>query len=92
MRRIARGAGLGARVVAALEEAVLRYLGDPSVEVVLSAQEQAMGFYERCGYRVLNGRRYLDAGIWHQDMAHTVSATCGRPLRTEPRAGRETNR
>ena len=51
-----------------------------------------MGFYERCGYRVLNGRRYLDAGIWHQDMAHTVSATCGRPLRTEPRAGRETNR
>ena len=28
-----------------------------------------MGFYERCGYRVLNGHRYLDAGIWHQDMA-----------------------
>ena len=90
MRRIARGAGLGARVVAALEEAVLRYLGDPS-----------MGFYERCGYRVLNGRRYLDAGIWHQDMARTVStvsaadsagsATCGRPLRAEPRAGKETN-
>lgn len=92
MRRIARGAGLGARVVAALEEAVLRYLGDLSVEVVLSVQEQAMGFYERCGYRVLSGRRYLDAGIWHQGMAHTVSATCGRPLRTEPRAGRETNR
>ena len=34
-----------------------------------------MGFYERCGYRVLNGRRYLDAGIWHQDMARTASAT-----------------
>ena len=33
----------------------------------------AMGFYERCGYRVLGGRRYLDAGIWHQDMARTVS-------------------
>ena len=75
VRRIARGTGLGARVVAALEEAALRYSGDPSVEVVLSAQEQAMGFYERCGYRVLNGRRYLDAGIWHQDMARTVSAT-----------------
>ena len=60
-----------------------------------------MGFYERCGYRVLNGRRYLDAGSWHQDMARTVStvsaadsagsATCGRPLRAEPRAGKETN-
>ena len=75
VRRIARGTGLGARVVAALEEAALRYSGDPNVEVVLSAQEQAMGFYERCGYRVLNGRRYLDAGIWHQDMARLVSAT-----------------
>ena len=32
-----------------------------------------MRFYERCGYRVLGGRRYLDAGIWHQDMARTVS-------------------
>ena len=74
MRRIARGAGLGARVVAALEEAVLRYLGDLSVEVVLSVQEQAMGFYESCGYQVLSGHRYLDAGIWHQDMARTVSS------------------
>ena len=73
VRRIARGTGLGARVVAAIEEAVLRYSGDPRVEVVLSAQEQAIGFYERCGYRVLSGRRYLDAGIWHQDMARTVS-------------------
>ncbi len=33
----------------------------------------AMGFYERCGYRVLSGHRYLDAGIWHQDTARTVS-------------------
>ena len=33
-----------------------------------------MGFYKRCGYRVLNGHRYLDAGIWHQDMARTVSS------------------
>ena len=83
MRRIARGAGLGARVVAALEEAVLRYLGDLSVEVVLSAQEQAMRFYERCGYRVLGGRRYLDAGIWHQDMARIVSS-----ISTEDSSGR----
>jgi len=41
VRRIARGAGLGARVVAALEEAVLKYLGDLSVEVVLSASTSA---------------------------------------------------
>ena len=74
VRRVARGTGLGARVVVALEQAALSHSCRPCVEVVLSAQEQAMGFYESCGYRVLNGRRYLDAGIWHQDMARTVSS------------------
>ena len=74
VRSIVRGTGLGARIVAALEQTALSHSGRPSVEVVLSAQEQAMGFYERCGYRVLDGRRYLDAGIWHQDMARTVSS------------------
>ena len=74
VRRVARGTGLGARVVVALEQAALSHSCRPCVEVVLSAQEQAMGFYECCGYRVLNGRRYLDAGIWHQDMARTVSS------------------
>ena len=73
VRSIARGTGLGARVVAALEQTALSHSGRSSVEVVLSAQERAMGFYERCGYRVLSGHRYLDAGIWHQDMARTVS-------------------
>ena len=28
-----------------------------------------MGFYRSCGYEVLEGERYLDAGIWHRDMA-----------------------
>ena len=74
VRSIARGTGLGARVVAALEQTALSHSGRSSVEMVLSAQERAMGFYERCGYRVLSGHRYLDAGIWHQDMARTVSS------------------
>ena len=85
VRSIARGTGLGARVVAALEQTALSHSGRPRVEVVLSAQEQAMGFYERCGYRVLNGHRYLDAGIWHQDMARTVSS-----ISTEDGSGRTT--
>ena len=83
VRSIARGTGLGARIVAALEQTALSHSGRPSVEVVLSAQEQAMGFYKRCGYRVLNGHRYLDAGIWHQDMAHIVSS-----ISTEDSSGR----
>ena len=74
VRSIVRGTGLGARIVAALEQTALSHSGRPRVEVVLSAQEQAMGFYKRCGYRVLNGHRYLDAGIWHQDMASIVSS------------------
>lgn len=74
VRSIARGTGLGTRVVAALEQTALSHSDRPRVEVVLSAQEQAMGFYESCGYQVLSGHRYLDAGIWHQDMARTVSS------------------
>ena len=83
VRSIVRGTGLGARIVAALEQTALSHSGRSRVEVVLSAQEQAMGFYERCGYRLLNGHRYLDAGIWHQDMARIVSS-----ISTENSSGR----
>ena len=86
VRRIARGTGLGARLVAALEAAAPTALalapgagapgpaipGVAGITVVLAAQEQAMGFYERCGYREVGGGRYLDAGIWHRDMARTL--------------------
>lgn len=48
--------------------------GTLRVRVVLSAQESAIGFYRRLGYEVVSGERYLDAGIWHQDMAHTVTS------------------
>ena len=44
-----------------------------------------MGFYESCRYQVLSGHRYLDAGIWHQDMARTVSS-----ISTEDGSGRTT--
>ncbi|WP_017176938.1 GNAT family N-acetyltransferase [Actinomyces timonensis] len=79
VRRVCRGTGLGARMAAALEEVALERAGVPgadgavSVTVVLSAQEQAMGFYERCGYEVVSGESYLDAGIPHQDMARTLT-------------------
>jgi predicted GNAT family N-acyltransferase len=39
--------------------------------VVLSAQLQAVGFYERQGY-VVEGPVYLDAGIEHRDAAKTL--------------------
>jgi len=96
VRVAARGRGIGARLVIAIEglalaEHATAELGtaerpgsaaaQPSTEdggtalqvrVVLSAQESAIGFYRRLGYEIVSGERYLDAGIWHQDMVHTV--------------------
>lgn len=74
-----RGSGVGAALMAHLEGiAVAEYAvagadGRLTVVVALSAQESAMGFYSRLGYEVVSGKRYLDAGIWHQDMARTVT-------------------
>ena len=33
-----------------------------------------MGFYRTLGYAAVSGERYLDADIWHQDMARTLTA------------------
>lgn len=71
-----RGRGVGALVVRGLEETALdrHATGEPArVVVVLSAQESATGFYRALGYETVTGERYLDAGIWHQDMARTLT-------------------
>lgn len=79
VRAHSRGSGVGAAVMAFLEgQALAEYgrtdaAGQLSVTVALSAQESAMGFYERLGYKVVSGERYLDAGIWHQDMERIIS-------------------
>jgi predicted GNAT family N-acyltransferase len=82
VRAAARGRGVGARLVTALEGVALAEHGVPArgdggpaleVRVVLSAQEAVLGFYRRLGYAVVTGERYLDAGIWHQDMARTLA-------------------
>lgn len=62
--RSARGRGVGTALMAALEaEAARRGLA----AVVLGAQEQAIPFYERIGYRVF-GAAFLDADIPHRWM------------------------
>jgi predicted GNAT family N-acyltransferase len=60
----ARGLGLGAAVLARLEERA-RERGLPSVE--LHAQVHATGFYTKAGY-VPFGEVYLEAGIEHRSM------------------------
>ena len=64
----ARGTGAGARLMHAAEQiALAEHAGpDGTVTVLLSAQVQAIGFYERVGYEVY-GPVYPDAGIDHRD-------------------------
>lgn len=74
----ARGLGVGALLMTALEAAALERFGVVSdglrtVSVELSAQEQALGFYGRLGY-VARPERYLDEAIWHRDAVKVVSA------------------
>lgn len=88
----ARGTGLGAALVTEVEGLSLVGAGVPEldddgvptgnsvVNVMLSAQEQAMGFYAKCGYQVVSGESYLDAGIPHQDMVKRVVGTVPEEL------------
>ncbi|MFI6155631.1 GNAT family N-acetyltransferase [Kitasatospora sp. NPDC051170] len=64
----ARGTGLGARLVRAIE-AEARERG--AAEVELHAQVRALGFYERLGY-VAEGPVYDSVGIPHRMMTRTL--------------------
>ncbi|WP_170220567.1 GNAT family N-acetyltransferase [Xylanimonas allomyrinae] len=74
VRAQARGTGAGRALMGALEEIALAEHGARgSVTVQLSAQVQAIGFYERLGYQV-SGPVYLDAGIDHRDAEKVLTA------------------
>ncbi|GAA3841644.1 GNAT family N-acetyltransferase [Streptomyces phyllanthi] len=66
--REARGLGIGAAMVRALEEAA-RARGLAAVD--LHAQTHAIGFYERLGY-VAYGPEFADAGMPHRAMRHSL--------------------
>ncbi|GHH60573.1 acetyltransferase [Kitasatospora indigofera] len=66
--KAARGTGLGAVLVRAVEAAG-RARG--ATELELHAQVQALGFYERLGYTA-EGPEYLDAGIPHRTMTREL--------------------
>ncbi|MEV4561911.1 GNAT family N-acetyltransferase [Kitasatospora sp. NPDC049285] len=66
--RSARGTGLGARLVRAVEEQG-RERGAVTLE--LHAQVAAPGFYERLGYAA-EGPVYQDAGIAHRTMTRVL--------------------
>ncbi|MFD7903744.1 GNAT family N-acetyltransferase [Kitasatospora sp. NPDC059747] len=64
----ARGTGLGASLVRAIEAAGI---ARGAVELELHAQVQALGFYERLGYAA-EGPVYDDAGIPHRTMTRVL--------------------
>jgi len=64
----ARGLGVGAALVRAIEDAA-RARGLAAVD--LHAQTHALGFYERLGYEAY-GPEYLEAGIPHQGMRRAL--------------------
>jgi predicted GNAT family N-acyltransferase len=68
--RAARGLGVGAALVRAIEAAA-RARGLAAVD--LHAQTQALGFYERLGY-VAYGPEFPDAGIPHRAMRRVLPA------------------
>jgi len=73
VRAVARGTGVGVALMEFLEEqALLRHGASGSVRVELSAQDQAMPFYERLGY-IAHGEPYLDEGIPHHDAFKDLS-------------------
>ncbi len=74
VRKVARNTGAGSALMAELEAAALeRHGADGSVRVELSAQDQAMPFYEKLGYTTY-GDAYLDEGISHHDAFKIVTA------------------
>jgi predicted GNAT family N-acyltransferase len=66
--REARGLGVGAALVRAIEEAA-RARGLAAVD--LHAQTHALGFYERLGYEAY-GPEFPDAGIPHRSMRRVL--------------------
>lgn len=72
---LARGTGVGRELMDRAREIALERCANTlgRVRIELSSQEQAMGFYRACGYEIVSGKRYLDAGIWHEDMVQEVS-------------------
>lgn len=66
-----RGTGLGRELMIGLERLAAEHTAGP-LRLVLDAQEYASGFYASLGYQPTARERFLDARIWHVEMAKQV--------------------
>jgi len=69
VKQLARGQGVGTRLLEALVEAA-RKRGDR--QVMLNAQTQAEPFYQRYGFQ-RDGEEFMEAGIPHIHMRRTLT-------------------
>ena len=67
----ARGTGLGRELMRGLERLAVEHTTGP-LTLVLDAQEYAQGFYASLGFERTPRERFLDARIWHVEMAKQV--------------------
>lgn len=75
VRKVARGTGAGSALMLELEaQALARHGAGGSVRVELSAQDQAMPFYEKLGYTPY-GPEYLDEGMPHHDAYKVITGS-----------------
>lgn len=66
-----RGTGLGRELMVGLERLAVEHTTGP-LRLVLDSQEYASGFYASLGYQRTERERFLDARIWHVEMAKRV--------------------
>ena len=67
-----RKRGIGSKLILGCEEIAIKTLKLP-FKIKLGAQIQAEKFYENLGYKRVNNKIYLEAGIQHIDMEKTIS-------------------
>lgn len=67
-----RGKGIGRKLIIGCETTAKNIL-KREVIIELSAQIQAEKFYESLGYKRVNDKIYLDAGIEHVDMRKVIN-------------------
>lgn len=63
-----RNSGIGKEMI----EFLVAKLREEKIEkLILHAQQQAIGFYQRCGFSAM-GQPFVEAGIVHQEMEMTI--------------------
>lgn len=74
-----RRKGVGSKLMQRAHEIASKRFADDTGKIVIeiSAQVQAIPFYQQLGYQIVNDETYLDAGIWHKNLSW-CGEKCGK--------------